>query len=101
MLLSTAGLKLSSHHCLLQSINFQLSAYMRLPIVTHSQTFVLNPSAVAFSETARFVWSEAPDGNSALISKVMFRDALGSPARRAMISSATWTKCIFAVEGLI
>jgi hypothetical protein len=39
--------------------------------------------------------------NSALISSVMFRVELGSPARRATISSATWTRCIFAADGLI
>ena len=55
----------------------------------HSHVFDLNPNALAFSDTARLIWSDAPDGKSALISSVMFSEALGSPARILMISSAT------------
>ena len=51
----------------------------------HSQLFVLNPKLVAFSETARLIWSDAPSGNSALISTVTFREALGSEESRLVV----------------
>ncbi len=54
----------------------------------YSHDFVLKPSEAAFSLTARLIWSDAPDGNSALISSVMLKDAFGSAARMLMISSA-------------
>lgn len=57
--------------------------------VAYSQSFVLKPRLVAFSVTARLIWSLAPAGNSALISTVMLSEALASLARTLMISSAT------------
>ena len=50
-------------------------------VVCYSHVFVPNPRLVAFSETARLIWSDAPSENSALISTVIFSAACGSLAR--------------------
>jgi hypothetical protein len=66
-----------------------LSRVESVAVVIHSQVFVPNSRLVAFSETARLIWSDAPSGNSALISTVILRAACGSLASKLMISSAT------------
>src|ERR1700722_6874893 len=66
----------------------------------HSHVEVLNPRLFAFSDTARLIWSEAPFGKLALISKVILSSARGSATRLLIISSASWTRRIFAVAGL-
>ena len=48
----------------------------------YSQVFVPNSRLVAFSETARLIWSDAPSGKSALISTVILREACGSVATK-------------------
>lgn len=47
------------------------------------------------------MWSGAPSGKSAAISRVTFRVALGSLLRTAMISSAICTRRVLAVLGAI
>ena len=47
------------------------------------------------------MWSGAPSGKSAAISRVTFRVALGSLLRTAMISSAICTRRFFAVLAVI
>ena len=56
--------------------------------IHHSHSALMKPSAFAFSETARFVWSWAPLGKVACSSTPTFTSALGSAVRMAMISSA-------------
>ena len=65
--------------------------------VCYSQSAILIPRLRAFSDTARFIDSDAPSGKSAAISRTRRTDALGSLARTETISSASSTRCIFAV----
>jgi hypothetical protein len=55
------------------------------------------PRLIAFSETARFMDSEAPSGKSAEISTASLTVAFGSLAKSETISSAISTKRILAV----
>ena len=68
--------------------------------IPYSHVDVLNPRLFAFSATARLIWSEAPFGKLALISTVILISARGSATRLLIISSASWTRRIFAVAGL-
>src|SRR5258706_187960 len=63
----------------------------------HSQSALLIPRLRAFSETARFMDSDAPSGKSAEISTTSLTVAFGSLARTETISSAISTKRILAV----
>ncbi len=54
----------------------------------YSQSLVLKPSELAFSETARLISSEAPSGKSDQSSTVTFTVALESSASSLMTSSA-------------
>ena len=67
---------------------------------SYSHSELLNPSVLAFSDTARFVWSFAPLGKSACISTRTLTSAFGSATRRAMISSAMATSRNLAVAAL-
>jgi hypothetical protein len=48
-----------------------------VPFTVHSQVWFLKLRLMAFSETARLVWSETPFGKSALISRRTLTVALG------------------------
>src|SRR2546426_12708219 len=63
----------------------------------YSQSALLRPRLRAFSDTALFTVSFAPSGNSAEISTTTRTVALGSLLRAATISSAIYTRRIFAV----
>src|SRR5260221_11594807 len=52
---------------------------------SYSHVLFLNPRLVAFSETARLIWSETPAGNSAVISTLTRTLACGSLASRLII----------------
>src|SRR4051794_19004941 len=54
----------------------------------HSQSALFRPSVCAFSDTARFMKSLVPSGNSAEISTTTFTEAFGSDPSTEMISSA-------------
>lgn len=52
----------------IKGIFFGLSPPVLQALSIYSQVLFLNPRLLAFSDTARLVWSETPSGNSAMIS---------------------------------